>query len=375
MLSSFYRNSPYGPLVTNYVIVQTSGYVVIFAEINHDARVIPLDGRPHSGPSVRQWLGDSRGRWDGDTLVVETTNFTDKTNFQGADENMRLIERFTRTGPGTILYRFTVDDPTAFTKPWTAEFPYTASTDPIIDFSVQGGGGTTDWQGCSAGLAPAEKQAAAAEGGSLFSSQIIHDALKRIESERLTNRPAKVRIRVYVVEDPSAIGCLQIFDPSDVKSAGRHNSLPHLDGRGGHLFVGIKLHRLGWRLLRYRALRFAAAFRIARFRRAQIKRTVRKLRASRRAACLREIPSGQFPAPHPRESILAAIRGCRAAIATRLLSRLLLQLLRRMEQKHPCPAAALLRFQQGQPAAAPLRQRRFRIIEHQGMRMRNPQGP
>ncbi len=139
MLPSFYRNAPYGPLVTNYVIVQASGYVVIFAEINHDARIIPLDGRPHSSPNIRQWLGESRGHWEGDTLVVETTNFTDKTNFQGADEKMRLIERFTRTGPGAIMYRFTVDDPTAFTRPWTAEIPYTASADPIIDFACNEG--------------------------------------------------------------------------------------------------------------------------------------------------------------------------------------------------------------------------------------------
>jgi hypothetical protein len=123
MLPSFYRNAPYGPLVTNYVIVQTSGYVVIFSEINHDARIIPLDSRPHRSPHIRQWLGDSLGHWEGETLVVETTNFTDKTNFQGADENMRLVERFSRTGPSTILYQFTVDDPTAFTRPWTAEFP------------------------------------------------------------------------------------------------------------------------------------------------------------------------------------------------------------------------------------------------------------
>src|ERR1700686_1484386 len=104
-----------------------------------DARVFPLDGRPPIPQNVRQWLGDARGHWEGDTLVVETTNFTDKTNFQGADQNMRLVERFTRTGPGTLLYRFTVEDPTAFTRPWTAEIPYTASTDPILDFACNEG--------------------------------------------------------------------------------------------------------------------------------------------------------------------------------------------------------------------------------------------
>lgn len=160
MLPSFYRNSPYGPLVSNYVIVQSSEYVVIFAEINHDARIIPLDGRPHRDPEIRQWLGDSRGRWEGNTLVVETTNFTDKTNFQGADENLRLVERFSRTGPGTMLYQFGVDDPSAFTRPWAAEIPYTASTDPIIDFACnEGNYGLT---GVLAGARAEEKAAAEA---------------------------------------------------------------------------------------------------------------------------------------------------------------------------------------------------------------------
>src|SRR5579871_4154940 len=86
MLPSFYNNSQFGALTTNYQIVQTRDYVVLLVELNHDVRRIPLDGRPHVPASVRQWLGDARGRWDGDTLVVDTTNFTDKTKFRGADE-------------------------------------------------------------------------------------------------------------------------------------------------------------------------------------------------------------------------------------------------------------------------------------------------
>ena len=89
----------------------------------HEARIIPIDGRPPMSTRLRQWLGDSRGRWEGDTLVVETTNFTEKTSFRGTTENMKLVERFTRTGPDTIDYRFTVEDPATFTAPWTAMLP------------------------------------------------------------------------------------------------------------------------------------------------------------------------------------------------------------------------------------------------------------
>lgn len=123
----------------NISIVQGSGYVAILNEMNHDARIIPLDGRPHLPKSVHLWMGDSRGRWEGNTLVVDTTNFTDKTNFRGADENMRLIERFTRSADQTLMYRFTVDDPTAFTKSWTAELPMRKIPGPIFDYACHEG--------------------------------------------------------------------------------------------------------------------------------------------------------------------------------------------------------------------------------------------
>jgi len=126
MLPSFYNNSQFGALTTNYQIVQTPGYVTILMEIIHDARVIPIDGRPHLPPTVREWLGDSRGHWEGDTLVVDTTNFTGKSKFRGADENLHLTERFTRTDPDTLLYEFTVDDSTVFTKVWKGIIPMTA---------------------------------------------------------------------------------------------------------------------------------------------------------------------------------------------------------------------------------------------------------
>ena len=139
MLPSFYNNSVFGALTTNYAIAQNPDFVMIVVELNHDARIIPLDGRPHLPPNVRQWLGDSRGHWEGNTLVVDTTNFTDKTKFRGADENLHLTERFTRIAPDTILYEFTMDDPTAFTKPWKGEIPMIASDGYIYEHACNEG--------------------------------------------------------------------------------------------------------------------------------------------------------------------------------------------------------------------------------------------
>jgi hypothetical protein len=139
MLPSFYNNSQFGALTTNYQILQTRDYVVLVVELNHDVRRIPLDGRPHVPAGVRQWLGDSRGRWESDALVVDTTNFTDKTKFRGADENLHLTERFTRTASDTLLYEFTMDDPTAFTRPWRAEIPMIRSEDRIFEHACHEG--------------------------------------------------------------------------------------------------------------------------------------------------------------------------------------------------------------------------------------------
>jgi hypothetical protein len=123
----------------NIQIVQGPNYAVIVNEMIHDARVIPLDGRRRVGPSIRQWMGDSVGHWEGDSLLVETTNFTEKTSFRGASMEMRLVERFTRTGPGTISYRFTVDDPATWTQPWTAELPMTKSDEGFFEFACHEG--------------------------------------------------------------------------------------------------------------------------------------------------------------------------------------------------------------------------------------------
>lgn len=131
MLPTAYNN--------NYQIVQTRDYVMIRIEMIHDVRIIPLDGRPHVDPSIRQFLGDSRGHWERNTLVVDTTNFNDDTDFRNAGRNMHLTERFTRVAPDTILYEFTVDDPTTFTKPWTGEIPMTKIDGPIYEYACHEG--------------------------------------------------------------------------------------------------------------------------------------------------------------------------------------------------------------------------------------------
>jgi hypothetical protein len=150
MLPSFYNNE--------YQIVQTNDAIAIVVEMIHDVRLIPLDGRPHLPSNIRQWMGDPRGHWEGNTLVVDTTNFTNTTRFRGADENLHLTERFTRVNPSTILYEFTVDDPTAFTRPWTAQIPMTRSKGPVFEYAChEGNYAMTD---ILAGARAAEKKSA-----------------------------------------------------------------------------------------------------------------------------------------------------------------------------------------------------------------------
>ena len=134
------------PYNNNYQIVQSPGFVTIMAEMVHDVRVVPLDGRPHLPPNIRQWKGDSRGHWEGNTLVIDTTNFAynDKSRFGVAydgftDQNLHVTERFTRTGPSTIIYRATVDDPTIYTKPWTIETTLSKRTEPIYEYACHEG--------------------------------------------------------------------------------------------------------------------------------------------------------------------------------------------------------------------------------------------
>jgi hypothetical protein len=139
MLPSFANNSPYSPLVTNYQLLQGPGYVAIVNELLHETRVIPIDGRAHLRSRIRMWMGDSRGRWDGETLVVDTTNFTAKTQFRGSGDGLHLVERFTRTGADAILYEFTVDDPASFTRPWSVRVPMIRSQGPIYEHACHEG--------------------------------------------------------------------------------------------------------------------------------------------------------------------------------------------------------------------------------------------
>jgi hypothetical protein len=122
----------------NYLIAQTRDSIAIRYEMLAQTRIIPLDGIPHLGPEIPQWLGNSRGRWEGDTLVVDTTNYNSKTHlrfFPVAHETLRVIERFTRTAADTIDYRFTVDNPTMYTRPWTAVVPLTKAPGPIYEYA------------------------------------------------------------------------------------------------------------------------------------------------------------------------------------------------------------------------------------------------
>jgi len=122
----------------NYQIVQTPDHVMILVEMVHDARIVRMNGT-HPSKDVRQWLGDSIGHWEGDTLVVDTTNFSDKVIFRGSSENLHIIERFTRTDANTILYRVTIDDPTTFAKIWTLEYPFVATPGPIYEYACHEG--------------------------------------------------------------------------------------------------------------------------------------------------------------------------------------------------------------------------------------------
>jgi hypothetical protein len=119
---------------SNLQIVQGPGYVAIETEEIHDVRIIPTDGRPHISKSIRQWLGDSVGHWEGNTLVVDTTNFTDQTPFPGA-QNLHVVERLTRADDETILYQFTVEDAGMWVRPWSGEVPIKKIDGPIYEYA------------------------------------------------------------------------------------------------------------------------------------------------------------------------------------------------------------------------------------------------
>jgi hypothetical protein len=128
-----------GPYNNYMQLFQFKDHVIIFNEMIHDARIVPTDGRPHPPSSVRKYLGDSIGRWEGDTLVVDTTNFTDKTNFRGASDELHLVERFTRPDAETLLYEFTVTDPSSFTRSWTAVVPMKRTDEQVYEYACHEG--------------------------------------------------------------------------------------------------------------------------------------------------------------------------------------------------------------------------------------------
>jgi hypothetical protein len=140
MLPNYFYNN-------NYTIVQTKDHVLIMSEMVHDVRMIRLGATEHLPSRIRPWMGDSIGRWDGDTLVVETTNIhplqLEQTSilwaYRGASEKLKVTERFTRTGPDTILYRFTMEDPSTFTAPWTGELPFMRIDEEIYEYACHEG--------------------------------------------------------------------------------------------------------------------------------------------------------------------------------------------------------------------------------------------
>ncbi len=150
MISTAYNN--------DYEIVQTPDFIGIDIEMVHQMRRIPLDGSPHLPGAARFWAGDSRGHWENDTLVIDTTNFRPETAFRGADGNLHLIERLSLVDPGTLRYRFTVDDPTAFTQPWTGEVTFVKAQGLLYEYAChEGNEGMT---GILAGARADEKKAA-----------------------------------------------------------------------------------------------------------------------------------------------------------------------------------------------------------------------
>jgi len=124
---------------SNYQIVQSPGYVMILTEMFHDVRIIPIDPQPQTSQNIRQWTGLSQGRWEGNTLVVETTNFNGKNPFSGSSENMKVIERFTRTSEDVVQYRFTIEDKSVWARSWSGELPLTKTKGPIFEHACHEG--------------------------------------------------------------------------------------------------------------------------------------------------------------------------------------------------------------------------------------------
>jgi hypothetical protein len=146
-----------------YQIVQTSGAVIVLTEMIHDTRIISLDGRPHIPSTVQTWLGDSRGHWEGDTLVVDSTNYKPRSFMSESSEKLHVTERFSRTGPETLQYEITVDDPGTWTKPWSLMIPLKQSLKPVYEYACHEG--NEGLAGILAGARAEERAAAAGSRG------------------------------------------------------------------------------------------------------------------------------------------------------------------------------------------------------------------
>jgi hypothetical protein len=148
-----------------YQIVQTPGHVMFLSEMAHDARIIPIGAQPHMNKKIQQWNGDPRGHWEGDTLVVESTNFSPKSQFRQSAENLRLIEKFTRVGPDTLNYEVIVIDPSVWTKSWTAMIPLRRTDELIYEYACHEGN-YRSMEGSLKGTRVLEQEAAAKTTGS-----------------------------------------------------------------------------------------------------------------------------------------------------------------------------------------------------------------
>ena len=134
MLPVFYNN--------NVQIVQTRDYVIILSEMIHDARIVPLDGRPHLPAAIGQWTGNSIGHWERDALVIDTTNFTEKTTVRGSGPRLHIVERLRLSGPNTLRYQFTIDDPESFVRPWSGESAMARTEDRMFEYACHEGNGS-----------------------------------------------------------------------------------------------------------------------------------------------------------------------------------------------------------------------------------------
>jgi hypothetical protein len=173
---------PMLPLMYNntYTIVQTPDAIMIEVEMVHDVRIVRMKGESLP-PDVKRWMGDSRGRWEGDTLVIETTNFHPLQSFRGASGNMKVIERLTRVSPQQIVYQFTVEDPTTFTQPFSGELPFNATRDNLYEYACHEGNYALP--GILAGAREEERAAAAKSGGTPTREKSAKDVAKELEGE------------------------------------------------------------------------------------------------------------------------------------------------------------------------------------------------